>query len=154
MRPCWAHQKSRLLASLNTGQEVAVFTVRGSVMRDGDLMLGNDSRIVQIIAAAEPTYKVECSTAFELLRCAFHLGNRHTQAQVGEGFLRIRLDPVLKDMLHGLGATVHEELSPFEPEAGAYGGGHHHGDDAHPHNPLAPIPLRQRIHRPSDVAET
>ena len=123
-------------------------------MRDGDLMLGNDSRIVQIIAAAEPTYKVECSTAFELLRCAFHLGNRHTQAQVGEGFLRIRLDPVLKDMLHGLGATVHEELSPFEPEAGAYGGGHHHGDDAHPHNPLAPIPLRQRIHRPSDVAET
>ncbi len=147
-------EKSRLLATLSTGEEVAVFTTRGSVMRDDDLMLGNDGRIVQIVAAAEPTYKVECSSAFALLRCAFHLGNRHTQAQVGDGFLRIRLDPVLKDMLHGLGATVHEELSPFEPEAGAYGGGHHHGDDAHPHNLLAPIPLRQRIHRPSDVART
>ena len=152
--PYELREKSRLLATLNTGEEAAVFTARGSVMRDGDLMLGNDGRIVQIIAAAEPTYKVECSSVFELLRCAFHLGNRHTQAQVGDGFLRIRLDPVLKDMLHGLGASALEELSPFEPEAGAYGGGHPHGDDAHPHNPLAPIPLRQRIHRPSDVAET
>jgi urease accessory protein UreE len=44
-----------------------------------------------------------------LLRCAFHLGNRHTQAQVGDGFLRIRKDPVLKEMLEGLQATVTEE---------------------------------------------
>ena len=150
--PYELREKSRLLASLHTGEEVAVFTQRGTVMRDGDLMLGNDGRVIQIIAAAEPTYKVECSSAFELLRCAFHLGNRHTQAQLGNGFLRIRLDPVLKEMLQGLGASVTEEQSPFEPEAGAYGGGHAHGDDAHTHNPLAPIPLRQRIHRPSDVA--
>ena len=150
--PYELREKSRLLATLSTGEEVAVFTQRGSVMRDGDLMLGNDGRVIKIVAASEPTYKVQCANAFELLRCAFHLGNRHTQAQLGDGFLRIRLDPVLKEMLQGLGASVSEELSPFEPEAGAYGGGHHHGDDAHPHNPLAPIPLRQRIHRPSDVA--
>lgn len=149
--PYELREKSRLLAALNTGEEVAVFTQRGSVLRDGDLMLGNDGRVIQIVAAAEPTYKVVCKSAFELLRCAFHLGNRHTQAQLGKRFLRIRLDPVLKEMLQGLGASVSEELSPFEPEAGAYGGGHHHGSgDSHPHNPLAPIPLRQRIHRPSD----
>jgi urease accessory protein len=64
------------------------------------------------------------------------------------GFLRIRKDTVLKDMLEGLGAVVTEEDAPFEPESGAYGGGHaHHGDHQHP---LAPIPLRQKIHRPSD----
>ncbi|HVL77572.1 MAG TPA: urease accessory protein UreE, partial [Noviherbaspirillum sp.] len=60
---------------------------------------------------------------------------------------------VLKEMLEGLGATVTEEMAPFEPESGAYGGGHHHhhGDhDHHHHHPLAPIPLRQKIHRPSD----
>lgn len=149
--PYELREKSRLLAALSTGEEVAVFTARGSVMRGGDLMLGNDGRVVQIIAATEPTYKVHCNTAFDLLRCAFHLGNRHTQTQLGDGFLRIRLDPVLKEMLHGLGASVIEELASFEPEAGAYGGGHHHGgDDSHPHNPLAPIPVRQRIHRPSD----
>ena len=151
--PYELREKSRLRANLVSGEDVAVFTVRGTVMRDGDLMLGNDGRVIQVVAAPEPTYKVECDHSFALLRCAFHLGNRHTQAQLGDGFLRIRKDPVLKEMLQGLGAKVSEEMASFEPEAGAYGGGHHHaGDDMHPHNPLAPIPLRQRIHRPSDKA--
>jgi len=149
--PYELREKSRLRAHLVSGEDVAVFTVRGTVMRDGDLMLGNDGRVIQVLAAPEPTYKVECDHAFALLRCAFHLGNRHTQAQLGDGYLRIRKDLVLKEMLQGLGARVTEEMASFEPEAGAYGGGHHHGgDDMHPHNPLAPIPLRQRIHRPSD----
>ncbi|MFZ6848929.1 urease accessory protein UreE [Undibacterium sp. RuRC25W] len=152
--PYELREKSRLRANLVSGEDVAVFTVRGTVMRDGDLMLGNDGRVIQVLAAAEPTYKVECDHAFALLRCAFHLGNRHTQAQLGEGYLRIRKDVVLKEMLQGLGAKVTEEMASFEPEAGAYGGGHHHGgDEMHPHNPLAPIPLRQRIHRPSDKPE-
>ncbi len=152
--PYELREKSRLRATLVSGEDVAVFTVRGTVMRHGDLMQGNDGRVIQILAATEPTYKVECETAFNLLRCAFHLGNRHTQAQVGEGFLRIRKDPVLKEMLQGLGAIVAEEMASFEPESGAYGGGHHHGgDEAHPHNPLAPIPVRQRIHRPSDKGD-
>ncbi|CAN5831321.1 hypothetical protein BH11PSE12_BH11PSE12_00090 [soil metagenome] len=150
--PYELREKSRLRATMSNGEEVAVFTLRGSVMRDGDLMSGNDGRVVQIIAAREPTYRVECASAFTLLRCAFHLGNRHTQAQLGDGFLRIRQDSVLKDMLQGLGALVTEENAAFEPESGAYGGGHQHGGDAmHPHNPLAPIPVRQRIHRPSDT---
>jgi urease accessory protein len=144
-------EKSRLRATLVSGEDVAVFTLRGKVLRDGDLLKGDDGRIVKITAAPEATYRVECKTPRDLLRCAFHLGNRHTQAQVAgdtqSGFLRIRKDTVLKDMLEGLGATVTEEQAPFEPEAGAYGGGHHHGDERHP---LAPIPLRQKIHRPSD----
>ncbi len=148
--PFHLREKSRFRASLNSGEDVAVLTVRGSVLRDGDLISTEDGFVVKIIAAPEPTYHVVCNTARELLRCAFHLGNRHTQAQVGDGFLRIRQDSVLKEMLEGLGATVTEELAAFEPEAGAYGGGHHHGDDGHVHNPLAPIPLRQKIHRPSD----
>jgi len=146
-------EKSRLRATLSTGEDVAVLTVRGTVLRGGDLLKGDDGRIVKITAADEATYRVTCATPRALLRCAFHLGNRHTQAQVGEGFLRIRKDAVLKEMLEGLGATVTEEMAPFEPESGAYGGGHHHhhGDhDHHHHHPLAPIPLRQKIHRPSD----
>ncbi len=141
-------EKSRLRATLSSGEEIAVFTVRGTVLRHGDLLLGDDGRVVRIVAAPEPTYRVECANSQELLRCAFHLGNRHTQAQVGEGFLRIRKDPVLRDMLNGLGAIVTEELAPFEPESGAYGGGHHHHDGHH--HLLAPVPVRQKIHRPSD----
>ena len=143
-------EKCRLRATLSTGEEAAVFTVRGTVLRDGELMTGPDGRVVRIVAAREPTYLVRCADAHTLLRCAFHLGNRHTQAQVGDGFLRIRKDPVLKEMLEGLHATVTEESAPFEPEAGAYGGGHGHHE--HGQHLLAPVPLRQKIHRPGDAA--
>jgi urease accessory protein len=151
--PFELREKSRLRARLSSGEEVALFTARGSVLRGGDLLGGDDGqgvRIVRIVAAPEATYRIECGTPRELLRCAFHLGNRHAQVEAGgegaSGFLRIRKDTVLKDMLEGLGARVTEEQAPFEPEAGAYGGGHHHGGS----HPLAPVPLRQRIHRPSD----
>jgi urease accessory protein len=150
--PFELREKSRLRARLASGEEVAVFTVRGTVLRNGELLKGDDGRIIKVVAAKESTYRIGCKTPRDLLRCAFHLGNRHTQAQVDgdtrSGFLRIRKDTVLKDMLEGLGATVTEEQAPFEPESGAYGGGHHHHGDHH--HPLAPIPLRQRIHRPSD----
>ena len=150
--PYEMREKSRLRAALSSGEEVGVFTTRGTVLRDGDLLKGDDERVVRIISALEPTYKVQCPTARDLLRCAFHLGNRHTQAEVGAddgiGFLRIRQDSVLKEMLEGLGATVTLDHAKFEPESGAYsGGGHHHHGEPHA---LAPIPLRQKIHRPSD----
>jgi urease accessory protein len=149
--PFELREKSRLRACMASGEEVAVFTQRGTILRDGDLLRGDDGRVVKIIAKSEATYRVECTSPGALLRCAFHLGNRHTQAQLGEsagnGFLRIRVDSVLKEMLQGLGATVTEELAAFEPESGAYGA-HNHGD-GHNHL-LAPIPQRQKIHRPSD----
>jgi urease accessory protein len=155
-------EKCRQRAVLSSGEEVAILTQRGTVLRDGDYLQGSDgelTRIVQVLAAAEPGYRVQCANEHDLLRCAFHLGNRHTQVQLGQdpggSFLRIRQDPVLKDMLQGLGAVVLEELAAFEPESGAYsGGGHHHHGDEHAHghaHPLAPIPLRQKIHRPSDL---
>jgi urease accessory protein len=107
---------------------------------------------VRVVAAPEPTYLVRCADPLMLARCAFHLGNRHTQAQVGDGWLRIRVDPVLKDMVEGLGARVDEELAKFEPEPGAYAGGHGHHHDGHGGGLLAPVPVRQKIHRPADMA--
>lgn len=152
--PYELRENSRLRTKLASGEEVAIFTTRGTVLRNNDLLKSDDGRVVRIIAAEEPTYRVTCRTPHDLLRCAFHLGNRHTQTQVDEGFLRIYQDSVLKEMLEGLGATVVEESARFEPEAGAYSSGdhHHHGGDEHDHShgPLAPIPVRQKIHRPSD----
>lgn len=149
--PYELREKCRLRALLSNGEEAAVYTVRGTVLRHGDLLAGEDrAKVVRVVAACEPVYQVTCADPHDLLRCAFHLGNRHTQAQLGDGSLRIRADAVLRDMLRGLGAVVVEESAPFEPEAGAYGGGHHHGHE-HGH-PLAPVPARQKIHRPSDLA--
>ena len=148
--PFHLREKSRLRATLTNGEEAAVLRPRGTVLRGGDLLRGDDGRVVRIVAEAESLYTVAHADPTGLVRCAFHLGNRHTQAQVGGGWLRIRADPVLKEMLAGLGAQVRSELAPFEPETGAYGGGHQHGE--HGAHPLAPVPLRQKIHRPSDLA--
>jgi urease accessory protein len=145
-------EKCRLRARLASGEEVALFTVRGSVLRDGDLLTGDllageDRRVIRIVAAPEAVYTIYCATPHILARCAFHLGNRHTQVQIGDGFLRIRADPVFKEMAEGLGGRVEPETAPFEPEAGAYSGaGHSHGES----HLLAPLPLRQKIHRPGD----
>ncbi|MDB5792799.1 MAG: ureE [Massilia sp.] len=147
--PFHLREKSRLRACLANGEEVALLRPRGTVLRGGDLLGGSDGRVVRIVAEPEAVYRVRHPGAEGLVRCAFHLGNRHTQMEVGDGWLRIRADPVLGEMLAGLGAQVTAELAPFEPEAGAYGGGHHHGDA--PGHPLAPVPARQKIHRPMDA---
>jgi urease accessory protein len=144
-------ERCRQRARLASGEEVALFLVRGTVLRDGDLLTGEGQRVVRVVAAPEPTYLVRCADPTLLARCAFHLGNRHTQTQVGAGWLRIRVDPVLKDMVLGLGAQVEEQTAKFEPEAGAYAGGHGH-DHGHGGGLLAPVPVRQKIHRPADVA--
>ncbi|QJE03582.1 urease accessory protein UreE [Massilia forsythiae] len=156
--PYDARERCRLRARLASGREAALFLVRGTVLRDGDLLTGAEGLVVRVVAAAEPTYLVRCPDPVLLARCAFHLGNRHTQVQVGPDWLRIRVDPVFREMLAGLGAQVSEEMAKFEPEPGAYAAGHGHGHGhEHGHGEgarglLAPVPLRQKIHRPGDAA--
>lgn len=108
---------------------------------DGDLFVLEDGRLVAVAAAAEPLIEVRG----ELARLAWHIGNRHTPCQVAADRLLIRRDPVLADMLRGLGADIAEVAGPFTPEGGAYGHGrtmghdhgqsHGHGHDAaHAHD--------------------
>jgi urease accessory protein len=145
-------ERCRMRATMACGEEVALFLPRGAPLRHGDLLRGDDGRVVRVVAAPEPTYAVRCRDPLVLARCAYHLGNRHTQLQVCAWGLRMRADPVLREMVLGLGAVVEDELASFEPEAGAYTGAHAAGGHGHGgHSPLAPVPLRQKIHRPMDV---
>jgi urease accessory protein UreE len=141
-------EKCRLRVRLASGADAALFMVRGTVLRDGDLLTGPEGKVVQVQAALEPTYAIRCVDALTLMRCAYHLGNRHTPIAITDGLLRIRVDKVLREMVEGLGGVVTEEEAAFEPEQGAYsGGGHHHGE----RSLLAPVPLRQKIHRPGEA---
>lgn len=125
-------QKSRQRATLLSGEEVAIVLPRGQVLRGGDWVVASDGRVIEVIAEAEKVLHIVCPTQQSLARAAFHLGNRHVPVQVGDGWLRIAADHVLEDMLRGLGAIVMPIEAPFEPEAGAYAGHHHHGGlDAH-----------------------
>lgn len=98
-----------------------------------------DGRAIQIIAAEEALLEV---TGPDLLRYAWHIGNRHTPCQIEPRRLLIREDHVLEGMLAGLGAELRKVSEPFTPEGGAYGTGrtmgHSHGPEAPP--PPAPDP--------------
>lgn len=124
--PFERRQKTRQRARLASGEEVAILLPRGEAMRGGDLLEARDGRVVEVVAECERLLHVTCASPVELSRCAYHLGNRHAPVEVGDGWLRLALDHVLRDMLAGLGATVVDVEAPFEPEAGAYGAVHAH----------------------------
>ena len=124
--------RSRLRTRLVSGEEAVLKTERGAVLRGGDCLKSEDGRVVRVSAAPEKVMHVTCADQFELTRAAYHLGNRHVPVEIGDGYLRIAADHVLGDMLLGLDAKVRELEAPFEPESGAYGGGHgHHVEAGH-----------------------
>lgn len=128
--------KSRFDATDSTGRRLGVFLPRGQVLRGGDVLVAEDGSLVRVIAKPQPVLVVRhCSehgSPFDLLRAAYHLGNRHVQLELQTERLQLEPDHVLAEMLRHMHLIVDEALAPFEPEAGAYaGGGHQHGH-AHP----------------------
>jgi len=135
--PFESRQKSRLKAKLVSGEEVGLVLPRGEILRGGDLVTASDGRVIEVVAEEEKLLHAEGG---DLAKLAYHLGNRHVPVQIGAGFLRIAEDHVLEEMLKKLGAKVSHVQAPFEPEAGAYAGGHHqhdemgHGGKIHDHH--------------------
>jgi urease accessory protein len=127
--PFHLRSKSRFKAQLNTGQEIGVFMLRGSILRGGDVLVCDDAQLVRVHAADEDVLEVRGHDAQDLARAAYHLGNRHVQLQVGPEYLRLDYDHVLEQMLIGMGLHTRRLNAAFEPEAGAYGhAGHAHDD--------------------------
>lgn len=123
-------QHSRQRLTLTDGEAVGLAIERGTVLREGDLLDTADGRYIRVIAAHEDLLRVTADSPRNLTRAAYHLGNRHVQLQVGDGFLQLGYDAVLADMLAQVGGVASQRIqAPFEPETGAYGGGHHHGHD-------------------------
>lgn len=127
--PFQLRSKSRLRTTLDSGEEVGLMLERGSVLRGGDLLIADDGRVVEIVAAPETVSTVRAQDPWQLSRASYHLGNRHVALQIGQGWVRYQHDYVLDDMVRGLGLDVIVEEAPFEPEGGAYGAApHHHGN--------------------------
>jgi len=126
-------QKSRFDATDSQGRALGVFLPRGSVVRGGDVLVAEDGSLIAVKAAAQPVLEVracaEHGTPLDLLRAAYHLGNRHVQLEVQPDHLKLEPDHVLADMLRQRHLIVTETQAAFEPEGGAYaaGGGHAHG---------------------------
>ena len=131
--PFELRQKSRLRATLDNGTEVGLMLPRGGLLRGGDLVRAEDGSIIKVVAAAESVSKVTHEDPLMLMRASYHLGNRHVPLQVSRNALYYTHDHVLDEMVKGLGLVVECVDAPFEPEGGAYGGGHRHSDHEHEH---------------------
>ena len=133
-------QKSRFDATDSLGRTLGVFLPRGTVVRGGDVLLAEDGSMVRVIAAPQTVLRItHCSahgTPFDLLRAAYHLGNRHVPIELKPDHLKIEPDHVLADLLRAMHLIVNQVDEAFEPESGAYSAGGH----AHEHAPAASTP--------------
>ena len=135
-------QKSRFDTTDSAGRALGVFLPRGTAVRGGDALVAEDGSLIIVQAAPQPVLVVrhctEHGSPFDLMRAAYHLGNRHVALELHADHLKLEPDHVLADLLRSMHLIVSEEGSAFEPEAGAYAAqGHGHGH-SHEHSNLAP----------------
>ncbi len=125
-------QKSRFDATDSSGRRLGVFLPRGTLVRGGDVLVAADGSLIRVQAAPQAVLRIApCphhGTPFDLVRAAYHLGNRHVQIELRPDHLKIEPDHVLADMVRAMHLIVTEAHEGFEPEGGAYAaGGHAHG---------------------------
>ena len=130
-------QKSRFDATDSTGRSLGVFLPRGTVARGGDVLVAEDGSLIRVIATPQAVLKItHCTqhgTPYDLIRAAYHLGNRHVPIELKPDHLKIEPDHVLADMLRAMHLIVHAVEEAFEPENGAYAAGGHHNHAEHSH---------------------
>ena len=125
--------RRRILLRTEGGADLLLDLPQAVRLRGGDGLLLDEGGVVRVEARPEALLELHAHTPDALVRIAWHLGNRHLPVQLLDGRIRIRADHVIADMVRGLGGHVADLSAPFDPEAGAYAGGHHHNghdDDA------------------------
>jgi urease accessory protein len=132
-------QKSRFDATDSAGRSLSIFLPRGTVVRGGDVLVAEDGSLIKVMAAPQAALKItHCGahgTPYDLIRAAYHLGNRHVPIELKPDHLKIEPDHVLAEMLRAMHLIVNEVNEAFEPENGAYAtGGHSHAGHAHDHS--------------------
>jgi urease accessory protein len=126
--------RRRIVLQTMLGAELLIDLPQAVRLRDGDGLVV-ETGVVRVCAQPEDLMEIHAHEDGDLIRIAWHLGNRHLPVQLLGDRIRIRADHVIEEMVKGLGGHADRLLAPFDPEAGAYaGGGHHHhhdGDDNH-----------------------
>lgn len=105
------------------GVDILVDLPETTSFNTGDILTTVDGRTIEVVAAVEDLIEI---TGPDLVRLAWHIGNRHTPCQIEQDRLLIQHDHVIRDMLEKIGATLRNVTEPFVPEGGAYGHGRTH----------------------------
>jgi urease accessory protein len=136
-----ARHRRRISMTTDRGHTFLLDLPEAVYMADGDALELEDGSLFKIKAAPEDLLEIHAANAHALARVAWHIGNRHTPAEISASAIYIQPDHVLAEMVEGLGGHVHRVRRPFDPEGGAYGGKgplqeshHHHGNHDHGHD--------------------
>ncbi len=121
--------RRRVLLRTEGGCDVLLDLAHAARLRDGDGLLLEDGDIVRVQAQPERLAEIRARAQGDLVRIAWHLGNRHLPVQLLDGRIRMRADHVIEAMAAQLGGEIAHIDAPFDPEAGAYAGGHQHATD-------------------------
>lgn len=127
-------QRSRFKAETQHQETIGVDLPRTETIKNGSVLADHQGNLIQIMAANQALIEVTADNGFNLMKGAYHLGNRHVPLMITPEALYFEPDHVLEAMLHQLGLHTQAVQAPFEPETGAYKGdlgGHSH---SHGHN--------------------
>jgi len=125
--------RRRLALKGDGGLDLLLDLDKPTALADGDAVKLEDGRLVLIKAAPQSLIEIRAENPLRLMRVAWHIGNRHTPAEITADAIYIEDDHVLAEMVRGQGCAMTTVTRPFQPERGAYDHGHAHGhehDDA------------------------
>lgn len=110
-------QRRRIVLTGENGTTFLLDLERPVSLRNGDGLVLDDGGVVEVLGASEPLIEISSRGFADMLRFAWHIGNRHTDLQIVGDRLRIRRDHVLEAMLVQMGASLAPIDAPFDPEA-------------------------------------
>ena len=102
-------------------QEIILQLPREGKLNDGDILLTNVSNFyVEIIAKTENLIEISSNSKIELIKTAYHLGNRHVEVEIEEDILLTKGDYVIENMLKNFSVEIVNTQKKFFPERGAH----------------------------------
>jgi len=119
-------QRRRIRLTSDGDLEFLLDLDKATGLDDGDALKLEDGRLIAVKAAPQKLLEIKAENPLRLLRVAWHIGNRHTPAEITADAIYIEEDHVLAQMVRGQGCRVITVTRPFRPERGAYDHGHAH----------------------------
>ena len=102
-------------------QEIILQLPREGKLNDGDILSTNKSNFyVKIIAQKENLIEISSNSKIELIKTAYHLGNRHVEVEIQEEILLTKSDYVIENMLKNFNVDILNTQKKFFPERGAH----------------------------------
>jgi len=102
-------------------QEIILQLPREGKIIDGDILSANESYFyVEIIAKTEDLIEISSNSKIELIKTAYHLGNRHVEVEIEEDILLTKGDYVIENMLKNFNVDIVNTQKKFFPERGAH----------------------------------